>query len=522
MKKIIRLSIYLGVFTCLSIAVLSCEEDFTNINSSVLNNTQFSTNADTTFITVKNSPLEKIQSDNISSAIGQYLLGVYASPNYEKLEASIVSQLSISTGLQVIDDDLITDTTEVFSTIDTVFLKIPYQVTLNDDGDAYELDSIFGDQTKAFTLNVYRNNTFINELNPLDPTKVNSFFSDDVFEKTGDPLNVNTNLQFMPSVNDTMLVVKRRLYDQTLASTDTIKLFSSTSSTVPVPFIRVPLDENRFKEIFLDKYETGEFDSQDAFNDYFRGIIVEATGTEGSLISLNFNSTITDLIPSIEAYYTNTVVETATSNILDTITQNNSFPLAGFRINTFVMNDGNDNVYPEDDDIVIQGTAGNEATITLFDQTKIDELRSNNWLINDASLIFYINHSADTTHVPDRLYLYRDDSPTSTSFLQITDAYTESAFGGIEGELERDASGTVEKYTFRITDYISEILSGELDYTHTIKLKAFNPTDLPTTTSDTSFDNFSWNPKAVTLFNKSTTVISKKPILKISYSENNN
>lgn len=498
-------------------AVLSCEEDFTNIDSNVLTNTQFNTNSTTVDVTTENSALNRVQSDNISRGLDQYLLGVYASPDYEKLEASIVSQLSITTGIQVIDDENIygADTT-VVTKMDTVFLKIPYQVTLNTEGDAYELDSIIGigDQTKAFTLNVYRSNTYINQLNPSDPSKVNTFFSDDVFEKTGDPLG--TNSAFKPNVNDTAVVISRRLYNNTIATKDTLQLFSSSTSIVPIPFIRIPLNKEKFRELFLDKYGTGEFDSQDAFNNYFRGLILEATGDEGSLLSLNFNSTNSALIPSIEAYYTNTVLKSGTT-ILDTITKNNSFPLSGFRVNTFKMNDGNNKVYPENGEIIIQGTAGNEGSVSLFNQTKIDELRSNNWLINDAALTFYINQNADTSHVPDRLYIYKDNTSINGGYSQVTDVLTESAFDGIAGQLERDNTGKVEKYTFKLTDYVSDILNGETDYSPALRIKAFNPSDLPTT--DTIFNNFSWNPKAVTLFGNST---AKKAVLKISYSENNN
>jgi hypothetical protein len=177
-------------------------------------------------------------------------------------------------------------------------------------------------------------------------------------------------------------------------------------------------------------------------------------------------------------------------------------------------------VYPDNDEIIIQGTAGSEGEVTLFDQNKIDELRAQNLLINDASLIFYINQSADTNYVPDRLYLYKDNSAANVSFSQVKDAYSESAFGGIAGQLERDDDGKVEKYTFRITDYVSDILSGETNYSPALRIKAFNPTDLPV--SDTIFNNLSWNPKAVTLFRNSTTNSTKKAVLKISYSEKTN
>ena len=89
------------------------------------------------------------------------------------------------------------------------------------------------------------------------------------------------------------------------------------------------MKETEIKEIFLDKFDSPEFESQDAFNDYFRGLILEATGDSGNLISFDFNSTNTSLTPSLEIYYTNTVVESGVTAI-DTIYKNHSFPLSGF------------------------------------------------------------------------------------------------------------------------------------------------------------------------------------------------
>lgn len=524
MRNFIRGSVYIGVIICLSFAIVSCEKDFTDIGSNVISNIKFDTNVDSVYVTAENSPLLRIQSDNIAlrsrsqpTDLNQYLLGVYASPDYEKLEASIVSQLAITLGLKVVDDADITDTTDVFSVIDTVFLKLPYQVSLEADATKFQIDSVIGDKTKPFNLNIYRTNTFISQLNLEDPTKTNSFFSDAVFEKLGNPLNDQFNFPFIPNENDTILVVNRKLFDGSIYKKDTLKYTASATSTIPVPFARVPLNKETFKELFLDKYEDAEFSSQAAFNDYFRGVILEASGNDGSLISFNFNNPNSNLRPSIEVYYTNTILNKGTTDTLKTVRKNNSFPLSGFRINTYEMED---KVYPENNNIIIQGTAGNEGNINLFDQNKIDELKANNWLINDATLTFYVNPLADTENIPERLYLYKSNgvSPNPT-FSQIKDAYSEFSSGGILGFLNADRN----KYTFKLTDYLSDILSGEIIYDSTLKLKAFNPSDLPAQNSDGSFDesfrNYSWNPKAVTIFNNSLTNGDKRPVLKITYSE---
>lgn len=512
-KEILRKSIYFGVVVSFLAFVVSCEEDFADLGSNVISNLKFDTNSIEYDVTVENSPLTELQTDNITRQPGQYLLGVYNNPDYEKLEASIVSQLAVTSGLRVVDRNYGADTT-VVTKIDTVYLKIPYQATLNGTTGVYEIDSVFGDILKPFNLNVYRSNTFMNEFNPLDPTKRNSYKSNDVFEKIGTELNSTIDYPFIPNESDTIIAIKRRSHDDSVVRTDTVKITFSITNTAPIPFGRVPLDKAQLKSLLLDKLESSEFESQAAFNNYFRGIILEATGNEGSLLSLNLNNTNTDLIPSIEIYYTNTVL--VSGNSVDTIIhKNNSFPFSGFKVNTFKMDE---KTYPNNNEVKIQGTAGSEGKLQLLTPAVVNELRSKDWLINDATITMYINQSADTSNVPERLYLYKSyNIGTSEITSQIKDAYTEANFGGIGGNLNRDDNGKKDHYTFNITDYISDIVSGEINNFPDLKVKAYNRSDEPFSLSDTIFTNFSWNPKTVTLFNSLNS--SRKPVLKISYSE---
>ena len=518
---------YVAVFVGFLSLIISCENEFTDIGSNVITNTKFDTDGVFVDIVVENSPLQKLQSDNISRQLGQYLLGVYSNPNYEKLEASIISQITIPNDLIVVNKAFGADTT-VVTTIDTVFIKLPYQVRLAISTDkSYKLDSIFGDASKAFNLNVYRSNTYINTFNPLDPTKINGYFSNDNFEKTGTELNAQFNFPFKPTNADTILVVKRRLSNNVRYKNDTVRFTVSAANNIPVPFARIPLKKDVFKALFLDKYSSGEFASQQAFNDYFRGIILEASGNEGSLTSFSFDNANSNLRPSIEVYYTNTVLKSG-SIIVDTILKRDSFTFNGFKINKFKMEE---KIYPSNNEIKIQGTAGSEATINLFGPDlnnngiadKIEELRTNNWLINDATLTFYINQAVDTAFAPDRLYLYKSDNYLGYQInSQIKDAISEASFGGINGFLVRDSNGRKEKYIFKITDYVSDLLSGETNYSPKLKIKTHNASDSPTTGNDTIFKNFSWNPKAVTLFNSSSINGAKKSTLKISYSKKKN
>lgn len=327
------------------------------------------------------------------------------------------------------------------------------------------------------------------------------------------------DFQFLPSKNDTAVFIKRRLSDGNIHRTDTISYVITANTGAPRPTAIIPLDEDKIKQLFLDKIGQPEFASQDAFNDYFRGLILESTGNDGSLVSFNFNSTAPNNSPSIEIFFTNTVIAGG-STIVDTIPRVYSLPFSGIRANKFLMTD---RTYPNNNEIKIQGAAGSEGKITLFSPTRLAELRGRDWLVNDAELTLYINQAADTTNVPFRLYMYKqDDTPATPKLSQIEDAYTEANLGGIRGQLVRDDNGKKEKYVFKITDYVSELLNGNSNFNATLKLKTFNGSDIPFSEFDTIFNNYSWNPKAVTLFNHSPINADKKASLKISYSTKKN
>ena len=75
--------------------------------------------------------------------------------------------------------------------------------------------------------------------------------------------------------------------------------------------------------------------------------------------------------------------------IIDTIHKNDSFLLSGIKASTYKMGE---KTYPVNNEVKIQGAAGSEAAITLFEADELATLRDQNLLINDASLTFYINN----------------------------------------------------------------------------------------------------------------------------------
>ena len=95
---------------------------------------------------------------------------------FEKIEASIITQLRIPQDLTIVDQEFESDTTVVTS-IDTVLLRIPYNATLltSTSFTNYTLDSIIGNQTTDFTLNIFRLQTYLNNLNPSSPSSQNNY-----------------------------------------------------------------------------------------------------------------------------------------------------------------------------------------------------------------------------------------------------------------------------------------------------------------------------------------------------------
>lgn len=517
-KRFLKPLLYIGsVVLFLSVAI-SCEEDFTDIGTSIVDNNQFSTNDTTLFVTVVGKDIPRAQSDGLAprGPLGQYLLGVYNNPNYKKIEASIISQLAVPFNLTKVDREYGTDTI-VVSQIDTVFIRIPYQATsLGTDviGPLFQLDSIIGDQTAGFNINVYRLAEFLNILDPADPARPNSYFSDDTYELFPETLNATVIDDFKPRFRDTAQFVFRRLSNGNVYAVDTVRYQNSN------PYFAIPLKKEVIKEAIFDRYEAPELSSQDAFNGYFRGFKIQADGPFGSLMSLSLDTQ--GLEPVMDIHYTNTILEEqidGSTVIVDTIKKTDSFGLFGIQNSQYVMTPGQ---APAFNQVPIQGTAGSMASVTLMNRDQLNEFRTKDWLINDATLTLYVDKTvvgSDTIATPFQLFVYKDGMDASGNEVpaQILDLFTEPASLG--GFLNRDGDRNPDSYTFKITDYISELFSGDLNDLQPLGIKVFNQRDLPTSSQDTLVETYNWNPKAVMLLNHELTNGVRRATLKISYSE---
>ena len=114
--------------------------------------------------------------------------------------------------------------------------------------------------------------------------------------------------------------------------------------------------------------------------------------------------------------------------------------------------------------LALRGQVGSGAFIELFDQNELDNLRSKNWLINDAILTINIKDLGQTN--ASRIYLY-DASNNSFLFDYFGDSSTSTdkkmnkfTFGGI---LEEDTDTNDKKYRIRLTSHIRNLLNTDVD-----------------------------------------------------------
>jgi len=286
--KVVKVLKYVGLFSIVFFTILSCEKEIDSIGVNLIDNENFSTNQLlSNEVVTANENVDRV----ISSSVPQYLLGVYSDPEFGKIKASIVSQLSLP-----VSGNLYSYGTN--PVIDSVIVNIPYQSTREDDESdgkpTFSIDSVFGDSDVEFQLSIYELKTFLNTLDPEDPSKPATYYSDKEFLK-GDSPFYSGNFKVNPS--DTVSYIKRYLADgETVFDKDTIKQSDLS------PSIKIPLDETLIKELFVDNVNGIDFSSIDAFQHDFRGLYIEAEelgNDESHIVSLDMTNA------SMTIYYSN-------------------------------------------------------------------------------------------------------------------------------------------------------------------------------------------------------------------------
>ncbi len=451
-----------SIFALLIICFISCDEDFTTIDSDIIdeNGSQFNQGNEKYDVLAYNNILAPVQTDGLPTN----LLGVFNDKIYGTTTASIVTQVVPSSYNPNFGDNTV---------LDSVVLTIPYFSRVQevvDQTSIYKLDSVFG--TAPINITLFENKYFLRNFDP-----------------TGDNINQPQKYYSNGSTGSTTIpqsllegpVIAR--IDSFVPSAEQVLLKDADDVVTRfAPGLRVKLDTQFWINKIIDKEGTTELSNANNFSDYFRGIYfkAEAIDGKGNLSLLNIASTNA----TITLFYTRDSSVSTEAPIQSTF----PFTFGGNRVNLISPLDF---TLPESDSIngdsriYLKGLQGITGVVELFNGTNIDDdddavnafedfkndfvftdangkfLKSKR-LVNEANLVFYVDQDAVDGNEPERIYLYDMNNNIhlvdfENGFDPINNAFPFLSKSYHLGRLQRE-NGKGIRYKIRITDHINNIL----------------------------------------------------------------
>ena len=385
------------------------------------------------------------------------------------------------------------------------------------ENNVYQIDSIYGNSNASFNLKVLELTYYLNSLDPARNFESNqTYYSDDDYFERGfydailhdNRINLNfQELRFNYVEDD----------PETLDIDETTRI-----ETRLTPRIRVPLDISFFQERLLDLEGSPSLETNKAFQEAMRGIIIQTNNFSDDLyMLLSLSDASIKVEYEYDKYNTNETTEDESDDFIEKGKKELSMSLSGVRINVLknevsaleIEELSNSSIGLSSEKLYIKGGKFH-GRIRLFSEKNDDEenllndLKRQNWLINQAKLVFYIDPDQSLTNAElfaDRLYLYKYDSgaplldyindnseaPNATNGDKIT-------FGGF---LEYDNNDRPLRYVFDITKHISDIVRNDSSNIDLGLVVTFNVNDdtLLNAFEDLSEDSYYKYPRAATL-----------------------
>lgn len=336
----------------------------------------------------------------------------------------------------------------------------------------YEIDSLIGNPDASFKLKISELDYYIRAYDPNTNLEKyqkyysNSTFSEDYSGKVlfDDEVKINREeLIFYKeddpdTEEDESLIVKERLS----------------------PRIRVELDNSFFQTKIVDIEGSDQISNFDNFKRYFKGLAFNAYDfSEPLLMFLNFNEAEIRIVYDYQKINDNGTPDDTTDDSIDTEESEFKLNFNATKFNSFKNDPYPGYVYSSILDTIenpervyLKGGEGIMAEIELFKDDNgvdlLDEIKSKDWLLNEANLTMYIDqemlNSSGNIIEPSRLYLYDlvnqvplvdyfvDNSQGTRPFLNKT------THGGLI-ELDDDKNGLL--YKIRLTEHIKNIVRND-------------------------------------------------------------
>jgi hypothetical protein len=361
-------------------------------------------------------------------------------------------------------------------------------IILNNFAQVVDLDSIYVnnstydiDKETSFNLKVEHSTFFLRDLDP-----------DTNFQEAQEYFSTQ---QFSPSfVSDILyegevIISNEQILVEQDDNPETEEIDESEVSKRIEPGIRVPLNKAFFQQNILDKEGGSELVSQANFKEFLRGVHFSTTTISDEIMMLldmkDANITISYSYDSVDTNETDNaeddeIIQRDAEFVLSMLNEFQGGTIEGNAVNTF-----NNDLFPLNIDsamdtgenasrIYVKGGSGTYSEIKLFadndedGQDLINQIKANNWIINEANLVFYIDRQAlmDVGGIiePPRLYLHNAESkaPLINVATENSNQDAHKLFGlfqNYDGIINKSSDDRGEKYTVRITEHINNLVT---------------------------------------------------------------
>jgi len=499
--------------------LFSCENEYSEVGTDFINSIEAQPAYESDNVVAYSEKHNSIRTNGFSN----YFLGSYADPVFGLSEAKILTQINLSETNPDFGSDPI---------LDSVVMTLPFYSSQVQQ-DEFNLDSIYGEG--SFKIKVFRSNQFLRELDPGPDGDFQDrqFYYTDQFDEFSSNIELDrpivTSDIIRPSeMKDPVVVFERNEEDQ-------LDLLSLS------PRIRIKMPVDFFQDNVVNPPNPEVLASNSAFNNFLRGFLITAEQQQTVQSMAMFNLQSEDA--NITIYYKNEVEDENENG--DTEFDYGEFVLNfnGIKLNLYENNFNvdlsNQDTEEGEENIYLKGGEGSSGIIELFAgpdsdgdgiSDELEELRNNNWLINEARLDLYLNEDLATTSKNriNRVFLFNLDDQ------QILSDYT---FDPTEQKLSHlgalnDNDGN-PFYRIRITSFIDDLLNSEtISDTTNVKLGLYvstnvNEPNLVETRntelgiSETVPRSMVNTPRGIVIHGNQSAVEAKKLKLRIIYTETN-
>jgi hypothetical protein len=434
--------------------LFSCENEYSEVGTGFINSIEVQPAYESENVIAYSEKHNSIRTNGFRNL----LLGKYADPVYGLSEAKILTQVSLSQTRPDFGEDPI---------VDSVVMTLPFfsrQVQQNE----YVLDSVYGEG--SFKINVFQSNQFLRN---LDPGQDGDFQDNQLYFT--DQLD-----EFRPNISSDTVVSSQIITPSELTE-DVILAQRNEEGTIDTlslsPRIRIKMPIQHFEERVVNA-SPEVLASNTAFRNFLRGYLIEAEQQQPVLSMSMFDLQNPDA--NITIYYRNGTEETNDDGESEVITTYSEFALnfEGIKLNLyendFNVDLTNQNTEEGEENIYLKGGQGSSGIIELFTgpdldgngvSDELDELRANNWLINEARLDLYLNEQIAPTskNKINRVFLFNLDEEVVLEDFVLDPTASENPALSRQvhlGPLREDENGD-PFYRIRVTSFINNIINND-------------------------------------------------------------